>query len=178
MPAPRLSLSYFFGWVCAKETTPLKHYIYLLPPYPLDCSLWPAFFRFLLNFAPVVCACLHSYNLFPVVVTLPLLPSLSLPLFLSALSSSVYSYCCLCSCRHLINLTCSEFICPRHCCRFFVQFLLLLLHLLLALLLVTASSHTLAQANLLQFFVATSIADMPCMKNDTNLVTARRQVKQ
>lgn len=52
---------------------------------------------------------------------LPLPPfSLSLSSFFLAFlfSSSVYSYCCLCSCRHLINLTCCEFICPIHCCSF------------------------------------------------------------
>lgn len=31
LPPSFIIVIFFFGWVCAKETTPLKHYIYLLP---------------------------------------------------------------------------------------------------------------------------------------------------
>lgn len=81
------------------------------------------------------------------------------------LSSSVYSYCCLCSCRHLINLTCCEFICPIHCCSF------LSISLFLSLALALSKSVAIFCCNFACRYA-------PCMKNDTNHVTAKRTLNE
>lgn len=60
----------FFGWMCAKETTPLKHYIYLLPLHPRMFPLAPSLL------------CLHPLTIFFVFASCLILRLSSAPVYM------------------------------------------------------------------------------------------------